>query len=66
MDRIRVGQDDTGPGAAWYLDKVIIEDTTDGETYEFPCERWLATNDGDGKIVRDLGVGGVIEEDAGM
>jgi len=24
MDRIRIGQDDTGPGAAWYLDKVII------------------------------------------
>ena len=28
--------------------------TEEGVTYEFPCYRWLASNEGDGKLQRDL------------
>ena len=28
--------------------------TEEGVTYEFPCYRWLASNEGDGQLQRDL------------
>ena len=28
--------------------------TEEGVTYEFPCYRWLASNEGDGELQRDL------------
>ena len=38
---IRVGHDGKGPGAGWFLDKVVIKDPTDPlKEYIFPCERY--------------------------
>ncbi|CAH3045073.1 unnamed protein product [Porites lobata] len=54
LTKIRIGHDNTGFGAAWFLDKVVIEDSKTGETVEFPCQRWFATSEDDGKIIRDL------------
>lgn len=34
--------------------KVIIEDPVAGESYEFPCYRWLAKDEDDGQISREL------------
>ncbi|XP_073234766.1 lipoxygenase homology domain-containing protein 1-like isoform X3 [Porites lutea] len=54
LTKIKIGHDNTGFGAAWFLDKVVIEDSKTGETAEFPCQRWFATSEDDGKIIRDL------------
>ena len=34
--------------------QVLIEDAEDGATYEFPCDRWLADDEDDNQIVREL------------
>ncbi|XP_029211921.2 uncharacterized protein LOC114975839 isoform X2 [Acropora millepora] len=54
LSKIRIGHDNTGFGAAWFLDKVTVEDPKTGEEVIFPCQRWFSTNDGDGKISREL------------
>lgn len=52
--KIRIGHDNKGWGAAWHLDKVILKNKTTKEAFEFPCGRWLAKSEDDGKIVREL------------
>lgn len=33
---------------------MIVKDDATGDTLEFPCGRWLATDEDDGEIHRDL------------
>lgn len=40
--------------SAWFLNKVEVEDTLNSERYVFPCDRWLATDEDDGQISREL------------
>ncbi|XP_062503862.1 lipoxygenase homology domain-containing protein 1-like isoform X2 [Corticium candelabrum] len=54
LERVRISHDNSGFGPGWYLDKVIIEDPVAGESYEFPCYRWLAKDEDDGQISREL------------
>ncbi|XP_015757568.1 PREDICTED: uncharacterized protein LOC107336976 [Acropora digitifera] len=54
LSKIRIGHDNTGFGAAWFLDKVTVEDSKTGEEVTFSCQRWFSTSDGDGKISREL------------
>lgn len=63
LDRIRIGHDNSGFGPGWYLDKVIVDDLDNSITYQFPCQRWLALDEDDGQIFRDL-VAGVGASDA--
>ncbi|XP_064613093.1 polycystin-1-like protein 2 [Liolophura sinensis] len=57
---IRVWHDDTGEGdkASWFLHKIVVEDIQKDKRYIFPCERWLAVDEDDGKIERTLPVCG--------
>ena len=45
----------------WHFDcfslQVIVDDLDNSITYKFPCSRWLATDEDDGQIYRDLLVG---------
>jgi len=50
--KILIGHDDSGSKSGWFLDKVIIR--TSGKEYLFDCQKWLATDEGDGKIKRVL------------
>ena len=34
--------------------QVTVEDPKTGDEVIFPCQRWFSTNDGDGKISREL------------
>uniref|UniRef100_A0A3Q2WL46 Lipoxygenase homology PLAT domains 1b n=1 Tax=Haplochromis burtoni TaxID=8153 RepID=A0A3Q2WL46_HAPBU len=54
--RVRIGHDGKGGGSAWFLDKVIVreEGQAEANAVEFPCNRWLARNEDDGQIVREL------------
>lgn len=59
LEKVRVGHDSTGPGSGWFLDKVVIKDPEDNtKEYVFPCNRWLAKDEDDGLIVRELPLGG--------
>ena len=41
LEKVRVGHDSSGPGAGWFLDKVVIKDPEDGtKEYVFPCNRF--------------------------
>ncbi|XP_063957148.1 lipoxygenase homology domain-containing protein 1-like [Lytechinus pictus] len=58
LQKVRIGHDNTGPGPAWFLDKIIIDDLELNATYEFSCGRWLARDEDDDLITRELYTGG--------
>lgn len=61
LHKIRIGHDGKGAGAGWFLDKVVIipKDPKDkqGEV-TFNCNRWLAEDEDDGLIEREITAGG--------
>ena len=66
IEKIRIGHDNKGITAGWHLDKVEVRRLKDdGETstsYTFPCGRWLAKDEDDGSVVRELIPQKVVEE----
>ena len=54
LRKINIRHDNSGPGSAWYLEKVEIYNSCTGERYLFYCQNWLSTKDGG--ICRDLHV----------
>lgn len=57
LESIRIGHDGKNAGAGWFLDKIIVKDPTTNEDYPFLCNRWLASDEDDGQIVREIPVG---------
>ncbi|KAM3867839.1 lipoxygenase homology domain-containing protein 1 [Diretmus argenteus] len=56
--KITIGHNNKGSSAGWFLDKVILDDLGNKTLYEFPINRWFAVDEDDGKIQRDILVGG--------
>ncbi|KAF7667477.1 hypothetical protein LDENG_00061370 [Lucifuga dentata] len=54
LKKLRIRHDNSQSNSAWYLDRVEIVDTKDDTTYYFPCNRWLAVDEDDGQIAREL------------
>ncbi|KAL7853335.1 hypothetical protein AOLI_G00201790 [Acnodon oligacanthus] len=54
LKKLRIRHDNKQANAAWYLDRVEIMDTKDETTYFFPCQRWLAVDEDDGQLAREL------------
>ncbi|KAM4615981.1 lipoxygenase homology domain-containing protein 1 [Polymixia lowei] len=54
LKKLRIRHDNTDSYSSWYLDRVEIVDTKDDTTYYFPCNRWLAVDEDDGQIAREL------------
>lgn len=54
LQKVRIRHDNKGGGAAWYLEKIEISDQKNNRGYLFNCQNWLSTEDGDGKISREL------------
>ncbi|KAJ7392242.1 hypothetical protein OS493_013620 [Desmophyllum pertusum] len=52
LEKVRVGHDGRGLGTGWYLEEVVI--IIHDECWIFPCNRWLADYEDDGKTERDL------------
>jgi hypothetical protein len=52
----RIQHDNTGFGAGWFLDRVVVTDLQHPKKWKFffPCGQWLAKDEGDGLICRDL------------
>lgn len=57
LEKIRIGHDGRGLGTGWYLEEVVI--IIHDECWIFPCNRWLADYEDDGKTERDLFAGAV-------
>ncbi|XP_030875852.1 lipoxygenase homology domain-containing protein 1-like [Leptonychotes weddellii] len=52
--KVRIGHDNTGKAPGWFVDWVEVDAPSLGKCMTFPCGRWLAKNEDDGAIVRDL------------
>uniref|UniRef100_A0A2K6GSY1 Lipoxygenase homology PLAT domains 1 n=1 Tax=Propithecus coquereli TaxID=379532 RepID=A0A2K6GSY1_PROCO len=52
--KVRIGHDNTGKGPGWFVDWVEVDAPSLGKCMTFPCGRWLAKDEDDGTIVRDL------------
>jgi hypothetical protein len=50
---LSIRHDNSGFGASWFLDKVIVDSGT-GERWYFPCGKWLSDSEDDKQISRDL------------
>ncbi|KAM9632188.1 lipoxygenase homology domain-containing protein 1 isoform 3-T3 [Trichechus inunguis] len=57
--KINIGHNNKGGSAGWFLSKIVVEDIGNKRKYDFPLNRWLALDEDDGKIQRDILVGGV-------
>lgn len=51
---LRISHDNKGAGAGWFLDNVTVDIPSRGDHVVFPCHRWLADDEDDGKIEREL------------
>ncbi|XP_067431501.1 lipoxygenase homology domain-containing protein 1-like [Thunnus thynnus] len=54
LSKVRVWHDNTGPAPGWHLEYIDVKDEFMDKTFRFPCDRWLAKNDDDGQIMREL------------
>ncbi|XP_030623777.1 lipoxygenase homology domain-containing protein 1 [Chanos chanos] len=54
LSKVRVWHDNTGPAPGWHLEHVDVRDDVMDKTFRFPCDRWLAKNEDDGQIIREL------------
>ncbi|XP_060028313.1 lipoxygenase homology domain-containing protein 1 [Erinaceus europaeus] len=52
--KVRIGHDNTGKAPGWFVDWVEVDAPSLGKCMTFPCGRWLAKNEDDGNITRDL------------
>ena len=50
----RIGHDNKGGFAGWYLDNIIIDAPSLGKKWVFPAGRWLDKGKDDGKIETEL------------
>lgn len=58
----RIGHDNKGGFAGWYLDRVLIDVPSLGQRLVFPCGRWLDKDKDDGQLERELQPGVDTEE----
>ena len=54
VQKIRIGHDNAGVGAAWYLKDVKVEEEETKKSWRFMCNRWLAKDEDDGAIEADF------------
>ena len=54
LNKVKVWHDNSGLKSAWNLDRIEVYDKLAEDNFLFPCNRWLATNEDDGQICREL------------
>ncbi|MGW7042201.1 PLAT/LH2 domain-containing protein [Streptomyces avermitilis] len=52
--RIRIRHDNSGSRPGWFLDRITIRDEDSDKECAFPCARWLAVDEDDRRIDRNL------------
>jgi hypothetical protein len=56
LSKVKIWHDNSGLKPGWFLDRVSVTSAKDGQRYDFPCNRWLAKDEDDHNIVRELGL----------
>ena len=54
LSKILIGHDNSGIAPGWFLDRIEVECPANGLIQVFPCNKWLAKDEGDGRIERVL------------
>lgn len=54
LQKITIYHDNTGVAPGWYLDRVIITNSSTSQYWTFSCSCWLAVDEGDGSITRTI------------
>ncbi|XP_029199250.2 DENN domain-containing protein 5B-like [Acropora millepora] len=54
LTTLRIGHDNSGYSAGWFIEQIIIKNEVTSHIYRFPCGRWLAKNMDDGSTERLL------------
>eukprot|EP00794_Sanderia_malayensis_P012905 gene12905-14235_t len=54
LSTVRIGHDNSGLSAGWFVDYLLIQNESTGIQYRFPCDRWLSRNQDDGSTERLL------------
>ncbi|XP_016404113.1 lipoxygenase homology domain-containing protein 1-like [Sinocyclocheilus rhinocerous] len=54
LSKVRIWHDNSGLAAGWHLEYVDVHDDILGKKFRFQCDRWLAKNEDDGQIMREL------------
>ena len=55
LTKLRIRQDDSSMfKSSWHLEYVLVEDTQTGQSFKFPCDKWLSSKKDDKQIVREL------------
>lgn len=57
--KLRIEHDNSGVAPGWHLERVLLENSDTRQTFTFNCRRWLARDEEDGAIVRELPAQGV-------
>jgi len=58
IQKILIGHDNSGFGAAWFLEKVAITNKTSSQQWFFLSGKWFAKDEDDGSIVREIAAAG--------
>jgi hypothetical protein len=54
LEQMRIWHDNTGEKPGWFLESVTVRNRATGQSWFFPCHRWLALDGDDGLIDRIL------------
>ena len=55
IQKVRIQHDNHGRAPGWFLERVVVTDLKDNKVKYFcPCNKWLAKDEDDGQISRDL------------
>ena len=61
IEKLRIGHDDSGFKSGWHLNRVVVRTMNDAANFKsgstemvFPCNRWLASDEGDKRVEIDL------------
>ena len=54
LTKLRIWHDNKYMRAGWFLSHVEVIDGSTNEKFLFPCERWLAKDEDDGSLMREL------------
>ena len=57
--KLRVEHDNSGVAPGWHLDRIVLENPDTRQAFTFNCRRWLARDEEDGAIVRELPAQGI-------
>lgn len=54
IEFISIGHDNSGKDRSWHLEKVLVKANELKRKWLFECNQWLADDEGDKKIEREL------------